>query len=57
MRRRDSLFAVPEGNEPEKYSDWQVVGPSGGDVRAVAVDPKDKNRVLSVLISIHTPSI
>jgi len=27
------------------YGDWQVVGPSGGDVRVVAVDPKDKNRL------------
>ncbi len=27
------------------YSDWQVVGPSGGDVRVVAIDPKDKNRL------------
>ena len=31
--------------EPEKYSDWEVVGPSGGDVRAVAIDPRDKNRL------------
>src|ERR1051325_8713177 len=41
-----TLFAVPgEVSEPEKYGDWQVVGPSGGDVRAVAVDPKDENRI------------
>lgn len=24
---------------------WEVVGPSGGDVRAVAIDPKDKDRL------------
>src|SRR5438105_3864258 len=34
-----------ETSEPEKYSDWQVVGPSGGDVRSVAIDPRDKNRL------------
>jgi photosystem II stability/assembly factor-like uncharacterized protein len=36
------------GNEiidPEKFVDWEVVGPTGGDVRAIAVDPKNKNRL------------
>jgi len=27
------------------YADWQVVGPTGGDVRAIAIDPKNKNRL------------
>ncbi len=27
------------------YGDWQLVGPAGGDVRVVAIDPKDKNRL------------
>jgi len=27
------------------YGDWRVVGPTGGDVRVVAIDPKDKNRL------------
>lgn len=27
------------------YDDWQVVGPTGGDVRVVAIDPRDKNRL------------
>jgi len=31
--------------EAPAYSDWQVVGPNGGDVRVVAIDPKDKNRL------------
>lgn len=26
------------------FNNWSVVGPSGGDVRAMAVDPKNKNR-------------
>lgn len=28
-----------------KFGDWSIVGPSGGDVRAITVDPKDKNRL------------
>lgn len=27
------------------YGDWQIVGPTGGDVRVVQIDPKDKNRL------------
>jgi photosystem II stability/assembly factor-like uncharacterized protein len=34
-----------ETTEPEKFSDWEIVGPSGGDVRVIAIDPKDKNRI------------
>lgn len=29
----------------DKFSDWEVVGPSGGDVRVIAIDPKDVNRL------------
>ena len=29
----------------EPYGDWQVVGPTGGDVRVVEIDPKDKNHL------------
>jgi len=39
---------LADGNrisDPEKFSEWEVVGPSGGDVRVVAIDPKDKNRI------------
>jgi photosystem II stability/assembly factor-like uncharacterized protein len=31
--------------EPAGFNDWQVVGPTGGDVRVIAIDPKDKNRL------------
>jgi photosystem II stability/assembly factor-like uncharacterized protein len=31
--------------DPAKFSDWEVVGPSGGDVRTVTIDPRDKNRL------------
>jgi photosystem II stability/assembly factor-like uncharacterized protein len=32
-------------NEPVKINDWDIVGPSGGDVRVVTIDPKDKDRL------------
>ena len=42
----NSIVAIEDVNsEPIKISDWQVVGPSGGDVRVVAVDPRDKDRL------------
>jgi len=28
-----------------KFDDWKIVGPEGGDVRVITVDPKDKNRL------------
>ncbi len=31
--------------EAPGVKDWDVVGPSGGDVRVVAIDPRDKNRI------------
>lgn len=42
-----SLAAAEEEttSEAPKVSDWAVVGPAGGDVRVVAVDPKDKDRL------------
>ncbi len=37
--------AIETNGESAKFNDWQVVGPSGGDVRVVAVDPRDKDRL------------
>lgn len=28
-----------------RFNGWQVVGPNGGDIRAITIDPKDKNRL------------
>lgn len=42
------IKALADGNtfrDPAKFSDWTVVGPNGGDVRVVAIDPRDKNRL------------
>lgn len=38
-------FAGENTGEAVKFGDWKVVGPGGGDVRVIAVDPKDKNRL------------
>ncbi|MGB7070275.1 MAG: YCF48-related protein [Pyrinomonadaceae bacterium] len=43
-----SVYAADNGYvviDPDKFSDWEVVGPNGGDVRVVAVDPHDKDRL------------
>jgi photosystem II stability/assembly factor-like uncharacterized protein len=32
-------------NGPVKINEWDVVGPSGGDVRVISVDPKDKDHL------------
>ena len=40
-----AVVDTDRGPEAGSYSDWQVVGPAGGDVRVVAIDPKDKNRL------------
>jgi photosystem II stability/assembly factor-like uncharacterized protein len=50
-------FALEADNmEVPTIKDWEIVGPSGGDVRVVVVDPKDKDRLyLSTLDGqIHT---
>lgn len=56
-----AVFATPSDDTNESaiaggFADWQVVGPTGGDVRVVAIDPKDKDRLyLSTLDGqIHT---
>lgn len=55
------LADIPDGTtrgEPAKFETWAVVGPDGGDVRTVAIDPRDKNRLyISTLDGqIHTSS-
>ncbi len=53
-----SVFAE-DGNkftDPEKFAEWEVVGPEGGDAREVVIDPKDKSRLYVSTIDgqIHT---
>ena len=40
-----SFAATDTNGESVKFNDWQIVGPNGGDVRVVAVDPRDKDRL------------
>ena len=42
--------------DPVKISEWDVIGPSGGDVRVVKIDPKDKNHLFATTLdgSIHS---
>jgi photosystem II stability/assembly factor-like uncharacterized protein len=43
-----NVLSAADGEEsvnPAAYADWQVVGPEGGDVRVVAIDPRDKNKL------------
>ncbi len=43
---------------PDKFDDWQVVGPSGGDVRCITIDPRDKDKLYASTLDgqIHTSS-
>lgn len=53
------VLAAESGAEAaEAFKSWQVMGPSGGDVRVITIDPKDKNRLyISTLDGqIHTSS-
>jgi len=42
--------------EPVTVKEWNVVGPDGGDVRVVTVDPRDKNRLYASTLDgqVHT---
>jgi photosystem II stability/assembly factor-like uncharacterized protein len=43
-----TLPAFADGNsitDRDKFSTWTVLGPNGGDVRAVEIDPKDKDHI------------
>jgi len=53
--------AIDDANvisDPANFSDWAVVGPNGGDVRVVTIDPRDKDRLyISTLDGqLHTSS-
>ena len=43
-----TVLASGDGNtitDPTKFTEWEAVGPNGGDVRVIAIDPKDKDRL------------
>ncbi|HRI03749.1 MAG TPA: YCF48-related protein [Pyrinomonadaceae bacterium] len=51
-----AIMAADTETEAPKFDNWQVVGPSGGDVRVVAIDPRDKDRLYASTLDgqIHT---
>lgn len=41
------LAAIARANDPAAiFQGWQSIGPSGGDVREIVIDPKDKNHII-----------
>lgn len=41
-----AIFTIARASDPDvRFQGWQTIGPSGGDVRTVLVDPKDKTRI------------
>lgn len=50
-----SGFGNDVGEAPG-VKDWDIVGPSGGDVRVIAIDPRDNNRIYASTLDgqIHT---
>lgn len=38
------IFALAN-TDAARFNGWQVVGPNGGDIRAITIDPRDKNRL------------
>lgn len=40
-----ALASSAPNSDSVKFKNWQVVGPSGGDVRVVAIDSRDKDRL------------
>lgn len=39
------LITMP--SEPARFGGWEIVGPAGGDVRVVAVDPRNKDHLVA----------
>ena len=50
LRAADGSEAAPT------YKDWQIMGPSGGDVRVITIDPRDKDHLFISTLDgqIHT---
>ncbi|MBV9241148.1 MAG: hypothetical protein JO314_03985 [Acidobacteria bacterium] len=51
-----ALRAADGGEGAPTYKDWQIMGPSGGDVRVVVIDPRDKDHLFVSTLDgqIHT---
>ena len=40
-----SFLSIVANDGAKRFKDWKTIGPSGGDVRVVTIDPKDQNRL------------
>jgi hypothetical protein len=40
-----SVNVITATEAAETFKNWQIMGPSGGDVRVITIDPKDKNHL------------
>lgn len=40
-----SVNVITATEVAETFKNWQIMGPNGGDVRVITIDPKDKNRL------------
>lgn len=40
-----SILSVKAGDASDRFKNWQTMGPSGGDVRAIVIDPSNKDHL------------
>ena len=40
-----SVLSIVANDGAKRFRDWKTIGPSGGDVRVITIDPKDHNRL------------
>jgi hypothetical protein len=40
-----ATLVVSAGDTASSFNDWRTVGPSGGDVRSITIDPKNKDHL------------
>lgn len=51
-----SVFAAGGNNFDGSFKQWNAIGPSGGDVRVIKIDPRDKDRLYVTTLDgqVHT---
>ncbi len=51
-----SIFVNASNNLDNSFKSWNVIGPSGGDVRSIDIDPKDKDHLFVTTLDgqVHT---
>lgn len=51
-----SIFAYANNGVVETFKQWNTIGPSGGDVRSIKIDPRDKDHLFVTTLDgqVHT---